>query len=316
MKDSNTLLFLTDNIDVYPKMEGVTISSIYKSCNRYLRMIRYLHFRIGILKNLRRLWLADWKSNLNRYTDIVISDSIFDYTPIEYIRENAPDVRLVFCFRNRVKELIHHAIVNRDPHILKNRYKCELWSYNLDDCIKYEMKKYNQYYIIPRTIIEKKPPISWDVYFIGEDKHRMTMLMTLKRNLEAIGLTTKIEVVPDSHIRYTREEKELLVNAKPYIDVLECTLRSRCIIDIVGDTNYGMTYRSLEATVLKKKLLTNYKEIKDVTFYSKNNIFILGVDDDTNLKDFILSPFDNSIETLIENYSYQHFLRQIFKISK
>lgn len=305
-------LFLSSTANIYPSIQGVDIAPIYKDCGKVMRAVRYLHHRSGVKKRSKDIWLGLWKHKLAQYKEIVIEDSLFDYFPVEYIRNVRPDIRLVCCFRNRVKEHIDHSIIHRQPDELRNRYGCELWSYSQDDCDSYEMKKYNQFHLIPRILTEKEVPIQQDVYFIGEDKHRIGRLMDLKSKLEQRGLITKIGVVADPNMKYTEEEKKLITTAMPYQTVLDNVLHSRCIIDIVGKVNYGMTYRSLEAAVLKKKLITNFVDIKKVDFYNKNNIFILGIDDEAKLRDFVMSPFDDIINNKLEAYSFPYFCKQIF----
>lgn len=274
-----------------------------------MRTLRYLHHKSGLLKGMKTFWLGKWKHNLERYCEIVIEDSIFDYTPLEYIREIKPKIRVAFCFRNRVKAQIGHFM---HPEELRKQFGCELWTYSQEDSTKYNMIKYNQFYLISKDILIKKPPIIYDLYFIGKDKHRMKKLIELKRKLDRFDLISKIEIVASSGIKYSGDEKLMLVPSIPYNEVLNNVLQSRCVIDIVEDSNYGMTFRCLEAMVLKKKLLTNYVDIKDVDFYCKNNIFILGVDDESQLKEFIFSPFDDSIRNKLKTYSYQYFCKQIF----
>ena len=309
---STIYLFLTEESQRYPKIEGIENYSIYRKCGKLMRGLRYLHLRSGLMKSFKAIWLGEWKNKLDDFSSIAICDSIFDYTPIDFIRKHRPDVRLICCFRNRVKEHIDHSIIHRQPDELRNRYGCELWSYSQDDCDSYEMKKYNQFHLIPKYLTEKEVPIQQDVYFIGEDKHRIGRLMDLKSKLEQRGLITKISVVADPNMKYTEEEKDLITIALPYQTVLDNVLHSRCIIDIVGKVNYGMTYRCLEAAVLKKKLITNFVDIKKADFYNKNNIFILGIDDEAKLRDFVMSPFDDIINNKLEAYSFPYFCKQIF----
>lgn len=280
------------------------------------RVLRYLHHRSGVLKNLKKYWLGDWKNNLEKYDEILIEDSIFDYTPLEFIRSITPQSRLVCCFRNRVKAPISHCVILRHPKKLRKQFGCELWTYNQEDCDKYSMIKYNQFHLIPEEIIAKNLPIIYDTYFIGKDKQRIGKLMELKKKMDSIGLTSKIEVIADSNRLYSEEEKLLLVPPISYDEVLYNVLQSRCVIDIVVDVNYGMTYRCLEAAVLGKKLITNYAKIKEADFYNRNNIFIWGIDCEAELKEFVLLPFDDSVMDGLEVHSFQYFCKQIFSSLK
>lgn len=309
----NTCLLLVENTEIYPPVLYVDIFPIYRKCNRFLRILRYLHHKSNIMPMYKRIWLGDWKKNLCRYTEIVIFDSVLDYYPIIYIRKHNPDVRLAFCFRNRVKDKINHCIIDRKPQDLKSLYHCEIWSYSKDDCEEFNMFKYDQFFLIPNDIVRRNLPITTDCYFIGADKNRLADLIKIKKMLDKNGLDSKIEVIADAGKMYNEYESKFIVSPRPYKEVLEMILRSRCIIDVVGLVNYGMTFRCLEATVLRKKLITNYTDVIGESFYNKNNIFIIGVDNEARLSDFVLSPFDNSVCDKFEKNSFSFFCYHIFK---
>ena len=309
----NKHLLLVEDASMYPSVQQIDTFPIYKDCNRLLRGVRYLHFKSGILSRYKTIWFSDWKKQISRYTDIVMMDSIYDYTPLQYIRKQNPHANIRFCFRNRVDERITHSVLHRRPSELRNEYACELWSYSKDDCAAYDMVHYDQFFIIPEDILNKSLPISLDAYFIGEEKNRMEQLMKIKKMLDDLGLITRFEVVvKDPHRTFNEEESRLLVPKRPYSEVLDTILRSRCIIDVVGEINYGMTYRSLEACFLKKKLITNYAEIVDADFYNPQNIFILGRDDINTIKAFVMSPFNVTNAEHVDRYSFTYFCHRIF----
>lgn len=310
----NKYLILTDNPEDYPMLEGIDNFSIYRKCGRLCRILRFIHHKINIRK--KEIWLEKWINQLYNYDKIVIFDSIFDYTPLEYIRSIRPDVPLICCFRNRVSARIRHCSHHRLPSELKALYNCESWSYSLDDVNLYNMVKYEQFHIIPESFVYKSLPITHDVYFIGNDKNRIRILLSLKNKLDKLGFISKIEVVPDRNKNYTMEEKKILAKSRHYHDLLEEVLKSKCVVDIVGLENYGMTYRCLEAMILKKKLITNFLEIKFLDFYSKTNIFILGENCETELHDFLFTPFDDSISQVLDKYSFKYFCKRIFSIEQ
>lgn len=179
---------------------------------------------------------------MNNYSAILIFDSILDFTPLDYIRAKNGTIRIVFCFRNRVKERIHHSVCDRNPETLVNNYKCELWSYNLEDCDFFHMKKYNQFFLINPLTLKDKEEIQYDVYFIGSDKGRIGTIVDLKHIMDNQSITYKLAVVPDRGVRYSKEEESLLSKKKPYSDVLEEFSYCKCVLDV----NYGLTYRGIE----------------------------------------------------------------------
>lgn len=304
-------IILVDAVDLYPKVDGFESAPIYKNCNSILRFIRYIHHKINILVGAKNYWLGKWKRNIDDYSDIVVFDSIFDYTPLDYIRKHNPSARIVFCFRNRVGEQIHHNACTRDPYIIKGKYHCELWSYNQADCKIYGMNKYNQFLLIDNAYFGSKVPILQDVYFIGTDKGRIIKLLEIKGIFDRMAISYKIEVVGDRGVSYSEEAQKFLSKSKPYSQVIDSVLHSKCLLDIVENVNYGLTYRGIEALAYKKKLITNYLDIQKEKFYSKNNIFLIGVDDYNELSSFINSPFDESSSKYLVEYTYPFFCNKI-----
>lgn len=76
------------------------------------------------------------------------------------------------------------------------------------------------------------------------------------------------------HIKKHRFEKipkeykdEVTDQALPYEQILSLNRQSRAILEINQTGQTGLTVRALEATFLKKKLLTTNKSIQDTPLY-------------------------------------------------
>ena len=97
-----------------------------------------------------------------------------------------------------------------------------------------------------------------------------------------------------------------------YDDVIYHIGESKCILDIVGDTNKGVTYRPLEALVLKKKLITNLTDICKENFYNPQNVFIWNKDNTCDLLDFINTDFVVVDDSIIDKHTFRYFLNKVF----
>ena len=64
-----------------------------------------------------------------------------------------------------------------------------------------------------------------------------------------------------------------------------------------------MTWRPLEAMFYRKKLITNFKDIKEYDFYIKDNIFIIGEDDLNNIKNFVNTGYVDISQNIIKKYT-------------
>ena len=85
---------------------------------------------------------------------------------------------------------------------------------------------------------------------------------------------------------------------------------SKCILDVGNNDNAGLTVRVMESLFLEKKLITNYKNIVKYDFYNKNNIFIIGVDNLEQIKDFINSPYEKIDSEKIKYYDFESWLKR------
>ena len=73
-----------------------------------------------------------------------------------------------------------------------------------------------------------------------------------------------------------------------------------------------MTLRPLEALFLNKKLVTNYKEIKNEKFYNVNNIFILN-NNYEEIADFLKTPYVAIDEAIKEQYTCTSWMLRFFE---
>ena len=64
----------------------------------------------------------------------------------------------------------------------------------------------------------------------------------------------------------------------------------------------------MESIFLKKKLITNNKNVKNFKFYNKNNIFIIGIDKWENLEEFLNKKYHDIDRKILEKYDFKNWL--------
>lgn len=151
------------------------------------------------------------------------------------------------------------------------------------------------------------------MFFIGKDKDRLARILAIKKQLDTLQITSQICVLPDNrHKVYSQEEKVCLLSHEvPYDKVIEKDRRSKAILDIVQDNQRGLTWRTVEALLLRKKLITTFKDVKKYDFYCKENVFIWGEDDIRALKTFIDSPYKVIDKDIVEQYTFAGWLKNL-----
>ena len=117
-------------------------------------------------------------------------------------------------------------------------------------------------------------------------------------------MNNKFLVYPDKDKEYSLlEQKFLMEKGINYEQILKYIAESKCIIDIVQEGQEGLTWRPLEAMFYRKKLITNFKDIKEYDFYKKDNIFIIGEDDPSNIKNFVNTGYVDIPQNIIKKYT-------------
>lgn len=304
-------LCLVDNPLDYENFENFDIYSIYKNHSVFLRIIRYMHHRLKIFNFFKYIWLDKWRKFINQYDGVLIFDSIFDYYPLEFIRKYNSNIPIIFCYRNRVDAPITHSILTKDPNIIREKFNAKLYSYNLEDCEKYKMHYYLQFHTISQKYKYCNYLFEYDIYFVGKDKGRLEMVKNLEKTLKKQNIKYKFDIIPDKKRNYTLSEKKYLQGPLKYTQVIENCCKGRCILELVGASNKGITYRVIESIVLRRKLVTNNLDLIDSEIYDPDNMFILGIDNINNLSSFITSPYiNNDFHSIVQ--SFQQFCNNIF----
>lgn len=289
------ILFLTDLKNDYfsKEMKNIDVQQHYRYINKLFKIIRRIHYKLKL--PLFSLWMENWKKHINNYDIVIIRASILTPPIVKYINNANSSIRVIVWFSNPVSQ-------NYRVEPYKN-LKCELWSFDKDNCIKYNLKYNTQFYF--SSIKLPKNDILYDVFFVGANKGRLNKLLEIENNLKTKGLRTYF------HITATKLERNPIYKKRiPYKSILDYISKSNVILDINQENQSGLTLRPLEALFFSKKLITNNKNIIHYDFYNKNNIFILGLDDPDEIIDFIKSPYKKINEEIVQRYDFNNWIKR------
>ena len=150
-----------------------------------------------------------------------------------------------------------------------------------------------------------------DLYFIGSDKNRLPELVRWKQLFEREGLRTHFHIVADKCKTYSPQDRDLITDTWiPYASNLALVRRSKCLLELLQDTQSGPTMRSIEALFLNCKLITNNASIVDCEFYDPHRIFVIGRDRPEDLQAFLQSPAEVVDEALLRKHEIRSWLRK------
>ena len=234
------------------------------------------------------LFFGKWKKKIEKFDRIILFDNGYHKKISQYIRKKNKHAKIILWYWN--------PLVVNNKSITKDKNIDEIWTYNRFDKDALRLKYNPQFYHKIKEL--KDSEIIDDVIFVGSDKNRYNHIINIKNELEK---------------RYIKCDFKIVKNEKDYIsyeEYLDNVSKTKCILDYNNTTLNGLTLRPLEALFYKKKLITNNKDIVNYNFYKPNNIFVLGIDDMSKIKEFIDSTYENVDEEIVNYYDFESWLKR------
>ena len=258
----------------------------------------------SLLEVLRRTKLPQKvlfnKKILNsKYKYIIIQDSIITEQFLRWIQKNCSDSKIIFQYNNMVGKA-HHLLPRQIPQGI------EIWTYDKHDSQKYgiRLSKHGGYYT---AFIGKKREKKYDVMYVGKDKGRAEDILNIKKKIEEMGLTTKFMIMPSTRIS---KKKSYYSEPISYENVIKLVTESRAILNITLPQQTGATLRDYESIYNEVKLITTNQDIASFDFYRKENIFIIGKDNFSDLGEFIKTPFVSLDREILRKYSLDEAVKE------
>lgn len=290
----NKTVIIYDSVDYFiPFMEGKGVQC-YPSFRKIPDKKKVLR-KISLMFNcFPIMWYGEWKSELkNCNTVIVFASKQHDF--IKYLCDNYPSVRVIIWYWNPVAKCF-------PPHILK-RPNLEYWSFDNDDCKTYDLRFNTTFYFdsirLPRTITNN------EVLFVGADKGRKKYLDIIKEILTEKKISTNFHIVPDKG-----HPNPFHIKTIPYSEYLMKVSQSKVILDYLQKGQAGQTLRPLEAVFFRKKLITNDKNIIKQPFYDPQNIFVIDLNDWSDIEEFVKSDYRDISSKLLEYFDFSSWLNR------
>lgn len=290
--------------DVSVKVHDIYTTAISRLAIRVLRKNRLTSY----------MTLGRWKWNIKEYDTIVCFSGDLPIETLIFLAKYAKDKKIIYYLYGRVNDNVPEDKVKKWlEKIKKIPNNVEVWSYDLNDCKNYGFFYNKSFYTTGTAEFFKenldKAPV-YDVTLIANNKGREDIIKSLHKKLSNYGLELFFYVLNIDNF-----EKNKCTDNCPmaYMEYLEIVKNSRAILDLVNEGNYGLTLRPIEALLAKKKLITNYKDIKNMDFYNAQNIFILGEHNEAEMKMFLELPYVEPKKDIIESYSECAWIKRFVK---
>lgn len=187
-------------------------------------------------------------------------------------------------------------------------------SFDSYDCTKYNLKKLNNFYFI-NDINEVE--IKFEACYLGTYDQRISDLIKIFEYLNKNNIRTKCKIFTYQSIKIKEQipkNIEVIHKIIPFSTSYNYYLDAKVIIDIAHENQSGLSFRPFEAIGLKKKLITNNKEIKKYDFYDPQNIFVIEDMDKIEIpRQFFETTYKELPEEIVEKYFIKNWVETICK---
>ena len=238
-------------------------------------------------------FLGNWSKKICEYDMCILFDRGFNKLVTKFIKAQNPSCKTILWLWN--------PISNRQESFMSDKNIDEIWTYDINDSRKYNIKFNTQFYNKELVNDKCKVKEKYDIMFIGNNKGRNEIISRYKCEFDKLNLKSYIKVIDN----YKENIK--------YEEYLNYLMESKALLEIVKEDVSGITLRALEGIFFGKKLITNNKFIKMYDFYNPNNIFILEDDNLSNLKNFISSEYETIDKTIIDYYDFEEWVNRFYK---
>lgn len=237
---------------------------------------------------------------------------------LPYLRHNYP-TSMIVCFAQDLLETIVDQYSNApiDVEYIKN-YTDMFISYDPADARKYNIAFHPTVYS-PVNLNFRGENICNDLFFLGRDKGRQDLLVTICKEARRRNLVCKFVLMGVSKERRIECEGITYVDKPlPYNESLQCCLESRCIVEILQDKAFSPTFRVWESIAMNRLLLTNNVSLKGSRFYDERYISVFHDLSDLDWK-FVerVNPFSltgNPYQELIKPERLLEYIEQKLNI--
>lgn len=265
------------------------------------------------LKNLYKKSLKDEKISEFIINDIKKIEKKIDI--IFWLRPIGTDDKLIKYIKKLNKKIIIHEWDSLSTlHGIEKyfNYFDKISTFDPLDAKKYNIDFLPNFYI---KSVENKDQeneeIIYDVFTLVSYDYRFETLEKIAKYLKENNIIYKF-IVYSNEKNLKSEYLEIINEPISLEENYRYIEKSKALLEIGHPMQKGLSFRAIDSLGMNKKLITNYKFIKDYDFYNKENIFIME-NGDTNIPiNFIKSKYKEVDEKIKRRYSTSLWIEKIF----
>ena len=192
----------------------------------------------------------------------------------------------------------------------------EVYSFEKEDCIKYDLKFMPNWTSIEDESKEiSATKFDFDVFNISSKDNRFKIIAKIAYELKIKNIKSKI-IVYDKKKKSEAPNIEFVSKYLQIDEVNNYIKRSKFLLDIHRKEQNGLTFRVFESIGLNKKLITTNPNIVHYDFYNPNNILIIDAKKITFNPDFFETDYEQIPEEIFKKYTLNHWVETVFDLKK
>ena len=255
--------------------------------------------------NILSVLNTKWYNKLNLYDYIIVFNDVpCKWDIINIMLRKIQSDKIKFWYYDSIDDA--RELNNQIKYFNKKKCSIDIYTFDRYNADKFGIDFVNQFYFMSDVNRYINCKIEYQVYFCGTDKGRLDEIIEIENlcKQEHISSYFYIKAYDLDNLDNRLEHKP-----KSYSDVLDDISKCKCIVEVNRKNQTGLTMRSMESIFLKKKLITNNRDIKSYDFYNPNNVYIYG--EDNNLAEFVNRPYEELDEKIVEKYKYYNWINTV-----
>ncbi|SFO12937.1 hypothetical protein SAMN05421741_12156 [Paenimyroides ummariense] len=315
----NLLFFAPNHFDIdiailnqLEKMDQYNVIKIdpksYQYKNTFEQIFNFFG-KIFVNKTLKKDWKA--KQQLQHINQQKKYDVCLIFRPdllhpkvLKFIQENI-----------KSRKVVYWDSFDKIPKLKETvSYFNEYYSFEEEDCIKYNFTKISNFYIHKSS----NTTPTYDAFFFASKDARLNNVIKLITYLRQKNWNAKALIVAKKTKSKSKPIKvegvTITENSTPFSQIYQYADNTKVVIDISHPNQKGLSMRPYECLGLERKLITNNSEIMKYDFYNPDNIFIINDFDNLNIPNsFLNNPYQKLPKAVAEKYHISNWLNFILK---
>ena len=267
-------------------------------------LIRFFAIKSIIFGNFQKYFN---KKLINSGADLIIvfDSEAYSKQVLNYLKECNKNSRLIFWYWNMCDYSFNYKSV-------PDGY--EIWSYCKSDCEKYNFK-HNTTFFSETAILSLKANSEsveiprYDFVFIGKNKKRKKMLLSFEKRIKPKNFSFYKILVRDRNFYLPGKNRRPPMSYAEYVATESI---GKCIVDCCINQDAGFSLRPLEALVLKKKLITNCKELLSSSLCKYGNVFSMN-DDLNTIESELKKEYSDVPREIIDYYLADNWIKRFYE---